>query len=559
MLTRLSVRNLAVVEKADAEFGPGLNIITGETGSGKSVLKGALGLALGARAAPSAVREGAAEARIEAEFQLSGDALAAVGGFLEQSGLPPCEDGSLLIRRTVQASGGGRIRVNDAAATGKTLRKLGSLLADLHGPDDSRALADGSVQRSMLDAYARTDRSEYSAAWAGLASASAALESLRRESGAGRDAEIERLRDTIAEIDEAALSPEDDGDALTARHAAAAHAAEIVEDASAACAALDGDDGQSAAAALISAGASIASMARFMPDAAEWRASAEAAVVQVQELSRAISGAASRIDADPETLASIDARLSLVRRLMRKYSAAGVQDVIDARNAAAARLEILENIGGRIAAQEKAVADARRAVDAAGAALSAARRKGAAKLAAAVTAELRGLGFLKAFFDVSVEKTEPSPSGCDAVEFMFGPNPGEPSRPLGEIASSGEMARVLLAVETVLAGVDSTPLLFFDEIDSNISGETGRAVGERLRRVAAVRQVIAITHLPQSAVYGARHLAVSKSVSGGRTRSSVTLLEGEARAAEIARMLGGGAPASAAAHARELLAAAKRG
>ncbi len=548
------MRNLAVVEDAEASFCPGLNVITGETGSGKSVLKGALELALGARADASAVREGAAEARVEAEFNLSGAALSAVAEVLEEADLPPCENGTLSIRRTVCASGGGRIRVNDASATGRTLRRIGSLVADLHGPEDSRAMADGSVQRRLLDSYAGADLSACAAAWSALSSARKALDSLKN-GVADFAAEAESLRWAVDEIDAASLT-EDDEEPLSARHAAAAHAAEIVEDASAAAEALDGDGGSSAAAALLEAENRLAAAARHFPEAAEWREAAASAVAQIQELARTVTDAVSRIDADPESLAALDERVSLVKRLKRKY-APTVAEILELRDAKAARLDDIEHRAERLEALEKEVAEAEKRVRAEGAALSAIRRKAAKNLAAAVTAGLHGLGFLKSGFSVSVEPGEPSSCGCDEIRFMFAPNPGEPARPLGEIASSGEIARVMLAAESVLAEHGSVPTLFFDEMDSNIGGETGRAVGERLRETAKHRQVIAITHLPQSAVFGDRHLAVSKSVSGGRTRARIDLLEGDALVKEIARMLGDSAEGSAAAaHARELIASA---
>lgn len=551
MLTRLSVRNLAIVESADVEFGGGLTVITGETGAGKSVLMGALELVLGARADASTVRDGAKEARIEATFAVPG----VVDAFLDAAGLPPCEDGVLLVRRAISATGGGRVHVNDAATTVQTLRALGKLLVDVHGPNDHQSLLEEGFQRGVLDAHGRLDTSAYAAAWARLADLRAQRADLQ-----GDDADVaetcERLRYAVDELDAAQLTPEDD-DELPARHAAAAHAAEILDCANAATAALSEAD-DSAAAALVGAGARVREMARFHEAAGAWGETIERLTVEVQELAQEIADSVSRLDADPEALQALDDRLSLVQRLKRKYACPDVAALLALRDERARRLADLEGRGARLAALADEIAAAEAAVRAAGAKLTAARTKAAARLARAVTKELHGLGFLRAGFDVLLAPHAPDATGCDAVDFLFAPNPGEAARPLREIASTGEIARVMLAVKTVVAEHDAIPVLVFDEIDSNIGGEVGRAVGEKLRAIARHHQVIAITHLPQSAVYGARHLAVAKAVSGGRTRSTIQPLEGEARVAEIARMLGGTSLTSVVEqHARELLSRAQ--
>ena len=551
MLTRLSVRNLAIVESADVEFGGGLTVITGETGAGKSVLMGALELVLGARADASTVRDGAKEARIEAAFAVPG----VVDAFLDAAGLPPCEDGVLLVRRAISATGGGRVHVNDAATTVQTLRALGKLLVDVHGPNDHQSLLEEGFQRGVLDAYGRIDAKDYTTAWTTLSDLRAKLAELQGDSTDVAE-ECERLRYAVEELDAAKLTSEDD-DELPARHAAAAHAAEILDCANAATAALSEAD-DSAAAALIGAGARVREMARFHEAAGAWGETIERLTVEVQELAQEIADSASRLDADPEALQALDDRLSLVQRLKRKYACPDVAALLALRDERARRLADLEGRGARLAALADEIAAAEAAVRAAGAKLTAARTKAAARLARAVTKELHGLGFLRAGFDVSLAPHAPDATGCDAVDFLFAPNPGEAARPLREIASTGEIARVMLAVKTVVAEHDAIPVLVFDEIDSNIGGEVGRAVGEKLRAVARHHQVIAITHLPQSAVYGARHLAVAKAVSGGRTRSTIQPLEGEARVAEIARMLGGTSLTSVVEqHARELLSRAQ--
>ena len=558
MLRGLKVDNLAIVEHAEAEFGEGLTVITGETGAGKSVFMGALTLALGARADASAVRDGCREARIEAEFDADG-----MAAFLEEQGLPIGEEGLLLVRRVISASGGSRVWINDSATSVQTLRALGERLVDIHGPNDRRSLVDEDFQRETLDRYGRVDQSGYGKAWRELSDLKARRAAL--EGAVDVADEIERLRNSLEEIDAAKLT-EDDEEVLTARHAAAAHAAEIVESANAATAALAGDGGEaaygggegSAADLLIAAGGNLREMAKYHEAANEWGEELERIITSVQELSRAIADSVSRIDADPETLQALDDRISLVRRLKRKYSCQTVADLLELREGRAQKLSDLEDRDEKIRELEVQIAAAEKKVEKEGAALSAARRKAGTKLGAAVTAELRGLGFLKAGFAVAREAQPPDATGCDRIVYRFEPNPGESARPLAQIASTGEIARVMLAVKAVIAEQDAIPVLVFDEIDANIGGETGRAVGEKLRTVAQHHQVVAITHLPQSAVYGNRHFVVAKSVSGGRTRSAIRAVSGEDRVHEIARMLGGEKASSVVVrHARELLALAK--
>ena len=558
MLRGLKVDNLAIVEHAEAEFGEGLTVITGETGAGKSVFMGALTLALGARADASAVRDGCREARIEAEFDADG-----MAAFLEEQGLPPGEDGLLLVRRVISASGGSRVWINDSATSVQTLRALGERLVDIHGPNDRRSLVDEDFQRETLDRYGRVDQSGYAKAWRELSDLKARRTAL--EGAVDVADEIERLRNSLEEIDAAKLT-EDDEDVLTARHAAAAHAAEIVSAANAATGALAGDGGEatygggegSAADLLIAAGGNLREMAKYHEAANEWGDELERIITSVQELSRTIADSVSRIDADPETLQALDDRISLVRRLKRKYSCQTVADLLELRERRAQKLSDLEDRDEKIRELEVQIAAAERKVEKEGTVLSAARRKAGTKLGAAVTAELRGLGFLKAGFAVAREAQPPDATGCDRIVYRFEPNPGESARPLAQIASTGEIARVMLAVKAVIAEHDAIPVLVFDEIDANIGGETGRAVGEKLRAVARHHQVVAITHLPQSAVYGNRHFVVAKSVSGGRTRSAIRAVSGEDRVHEIARMLGGEKASSVVVrHARELLALAQ--
>ena len=528
MLKRLTVSNLAIVERAEAEFASGLNVITGETGSGKSVLIGALDLALGGKADAGAVRDGAKEAEVEAEFD------------------------ECVIRRTVTSSGRTRAWVDDESVTLGELRELGRRLVDIHGPRANQQVLEEGFQRSALDAYGSlaAETVAYAAAYAELGRIRGEIEALNASAAGDISGEMDMLRYQVDELAGAGLSPADED--IAARHAAAAHAGEIVEEANAVTEGLGGDEG--AAELLIRLQPHFRTLARHLPEAADWAAQAEELTLRVQELSRTVADAASRIDVGEDDLAELDARLTVVSKLRRKYGVSAVADLLALLDRKRARLDELEHRGERLEELERARAVAEGVVRKAGAKLTKARQAAGAKLAKAVTEELRDLGFLQAKFFVNLEAAAPEAHGCDRVVYMFEPNPGESARPLAATASSGEAARVMLALKSVLSAHDPVGLLVFDEIDANIGGEVGRAVGEKLRAVAGRHQVVAITHLPQSAAYGDRHLVVSKSVSGGRTRTEVASVKGEARVSELVRMLGGeGTTGAVRRHARELL------
>ena len=528
MLKKLTVRNLAIVEEAEAEFVSGLNVITGETGSGKSVLIGALDLALGGKAEATSVRDGAREAEVEAEFD------------------------DVVIRRTVTASGRSRAWVNDESVSIAELRELGRRLVDIHGPRANQLILEEGFQRASLDAYGALGavKDRYAAAFAEWTRIRGEIAALRSSAVGDIAGEMDMLSYQVEELAGANLSAEDED--LAERHAAAAHAEEIVDEANQVTEALGGDAG--AAEILIALGPRFRALARHLPEAADWGEQAEELTLRLQELSRSVADAASRVEVEPESLAELDARLTVVNRLKRKYGETGIGGLLGILEGKRARLDELEHRGERLEALERECATAEAAVRTAGAELTKRRKAVAKRLAEAVSGELRDLGFLQAKFSVALTPAEPEAQGCDQVVYMFEPNPGEVARPLAATASSGETARVMLALKGVLAAHDPVGLLVFDEIDANIGGEVGRIVGEKLRAVAACRQVVAITHLPQSAACGDRHLVVSKAVRGGRTRTRVACVDGAERVSEIVRMLGGeGSTGAVRRHAEELL------
>ena len=524
MLKRLTVSNLAVVERAEVEFDPALNVITGETGAGKSVLMGALELVLGGRAEASAVRDGAKEAEVEADF------------------------GETVVRRTVTREGRSRAWVNDESVSVAELKELGRALVDIHGPTANQKLAEEAFQRATLDADGKAAAAAraYAAEWARHVALKGEIDAL---ASAGGEEEAEMLRYQVNELEGAALT--DDDETLPERHAAAAHAEEIVANANAMTEALGGDRG--VADLLAALQPKFRATARHLPQAEDWTREADDITLRVQELSRTIADAVSALDGGEEDLASLDARLTLVSRLKRKYRAETVSRLTGILSEKKERLAAIEGRDGRLRDLQARLDAADAALRTAGAALTKARAAAGERLAKAVTQELKDLGFRRAKLFVALDAQEPDAHGCDRVVYMFEPNPGESARPLADIASSGEIARVMLALKVVTAAkrplpsLPSTPnpqpsplpTLVFDEIDANIGGEVGRVVGEKLRAVAAAHQVIAITHLPQSAVYGTRHLVVSKRVADGRTRTTLSPVAGDARVSEIARMLGG--------------------
>jgi len=552
MLSHLCVRNLAIVEQAEADFGPGLNVITGETGAGKSVLMGALDLVLGERADKTLIRDGASEASVDAVFDLDRVHAERIDALLEDAGLPLCESGQLVVRRTLSAASAGRCQINAGTTTAQVLRRIGTGLVDIHGPYDHQSLLAPDFQRDLLDAYGacRAPRAAYTEVWRTLHGIDAELQTLRGNAETFA-AELDRMQYVVDEISAAALTEADDEE-LVARHAETANAGAIVEQGSAVAAALlEGED--TLFDRLVQIRHILAELAHILPDAEAWLTDLDTLSNQTQELARAVIDRLQRIEADPALLQMLEERMALVQKLKRKYGRT-VIDILAAHAAAEARLAELASRESRIAQLEADRAAAEHSLTERATEITAARSQAAGKLAKAITKGLRDLGFLKAGFTIDLVPAKPAPHGADEVSFGFAPNPGESPRPLRAIASSGEIARVMLAVKAVLAEHDEIPVLVFDEIDANVGGETGRAVGLKLREVAAAHQVICITHLPQVAVYGSRHLVVAKQVKQNRTTTTIHPLDDEARADEIARMLGGRDLTSMTLdHAREML------
>ena len=549
MLTLLKIRNLALVDELVWELGPGLVGVTGETGAGKSVIVGALKLVLGERADKSLIRTGEDTCTVEAVFDLR-DA-AEINAVLAEGGLDPCDDGSLIVRRVIGQSAN-RQFVNDSPVTLNLLKRLGEHLVDLHGPHDHQSLLSTERQLSMLDAYAGSDAAldTYRVMWRSWRDKVSELEDLRLAESASTQ-ELDLLRHQVTEIDAAQLKPDEEDD-IADRYRRASNSTRLVELSGAAAAALGADEG-GVLSHLVEVQRLVRDLEKLDPSIRERTQGLENAVMELQELERSLADYAEDLDIDPAEASRLEERVNLFETLKRKYGG-DLAAVLAQRDRAAARLDAVENRGERLEQLGAEATALREATDKAGLALSAKRKKAAPKLAKEIAGQLKDLGFKQSSFELQVvSNKEPGSSGLEGIEFLFGPNPGEPLQPLRQIASSGEISRVMLAVKSALAEQDATPLMVFDEIDANVGGNIAEAVGHKMAAIGKARQVIAITHFPQVASLADSHFVVAKEVQDNRTKSSIRQITDEARIEELARMLGGKVE-SAREHARSLLA-----
>lgn len=554
MLRRLSVRNLAVVESAVAEFGAGLNVITGETGAGKSVLMGALRLLMGGRADRSVIRTGETEASVNAVFEF--EKCDEIDAILKEVDLPPCEEGVCIIRRTIHCEGAGRIRINDMHATAGCLRRLAPYLADIHGPNDNLSLLDGDFQLDLLTAYAQAEEELQSCkqCWHNLNDLRRAYTVLAGEPEA-RQEEMARLSDALEDI--RGVNPtEADGEALLQEHTEAANAEEVLSLGNRFLDELSEGE-RSVAQVLVELQRVLRNISRLLPDAESWSLQLDSVQTQLEEIASQASIRLSKIDNNPEHLEQLEQRLAAIQRLKRRYGPT-LEDVFAFAKASEARLCTIANAAGDILRLKEKITLAEAQYEEAAQRLHKKRMAAAPLLSEAITQELRALGFAQASFPIGFTRGPASAKGWDTITFAFEPNPGEAPRPLAAIASSGEIARVMLAVRVILARHDATPTLVFDEIDANIGGETSRRVGEKLRRLGQTTQILCITHQPQAAVYGHLHFRVHKKIEEGRTMTCISSLRATERPEEIARMLGGADfTPSTLQHASEMLAAVK--
>jgi DNA repair protein RecN (Recombination protein N) len=555
MLVSLRIRNLALIEDLTWELGPGFNTLTGETGAGKSILIDALSLLLGERADKTLIRTGADSCAVEAELDLRDtERLKEINALLEESGAEKCDGHALLLKRTVSTTGANRQFINGSPVPLQVLKQVGDRLVDVHGPHDHQSLLANEKQAELLDAYGKLG-----ALRAACAAAYRDLRRIEQEkaaldlSEAEREQRLSLLRHQVQEIKSAQLVEGEDA-RLDNEYRAASHAHQIVEQAGVIAGLLSEAEG-AVLTQLAQVERALTAWQRMDSSIADAEALNRDAIAQLTELLEMVRDRSERVDLDPAQLRHLEDRVNLVQSLKRKYG--GAIDLVLAFGAKAeAELAALEGRTEFLAALGRQEEAARQALDEAAARLGQARRKVSKPLAEKISQELRGLGFKKAIFEIALTATpQRGPTGGDHAEFIFAPNPGEAERPLRSIASSGEMARVMLAVKTTLAEVDEVPILIFDEVDANVGGETAAQVGRKLRGLGRSHQVLCITHLPQVAAQGGRHFAVEKKVKQNRTVTELTRLEGAAREQELARMLGG-QTAAARALAKSLLAEA---
>lgn len=532
MLTSLSIRDVVLIETLELEFGPGLGVLTGETGAGKSILLDALGLALGSRADSSLVRAGQAQAAVSAGFELAPDH--PVLALLDENGLAGEAGEPLAIRRLVRADGGSRAFVNDQPVSAGLLRELGAMLVEVHGQQDDRGLLNPRGHRALLDAFGRIDAAPAAAAWRRLCDAQDALAEARR---ACEEAERDRewLAHAVDELDR--LDPQPGEEATLAELRAAMQAgARLGEELAAIEALLQGSEG--GLAALRQAARRLDRIAGEHPLLAATLAALDRAVIEAAEAEAALESARDALAFDPARLEEAERRLFEIRALARKHKVE--PEALPAlKDALAARLGAIADGEQKLAALEAARIVANDDYDRAAAALGAARRAAAARLDAAVAAELAPLKLDLARFRTVLAEAEPSASGRDRVEFEVSTNPGAPFGPLVRIASGGELARFILALKVALHEESGSRTIVFDEVDRGVGGAVASAVGERLHRLAAAGQVLVVTHSPQVAARGASHLLIEKSHDGLVTRTGVQRLDAARRREEIARMLSG--------------------
>jgi DNA repair protein RecN (Recombination protein N) len=572
MLTTLRIKNLALVSDLTLGLEPGYNAITGETGAGKSIIIGALNLVLGERADRTLIRSGAESCSVEAVFDLS-KLHSPIPSFLSENGLEPCEEGQMVLKRIFTAAGANRQFINGSPATLQTLAALGEWLVDMHGPHDHQSLLHPSRQLIILDAFGglRELREEFAALVVRRGELEARKKSLVMDDRTHAQ-QLDLLRFQVNEIETAKLRAEEEAEVGQA-YQVTSNAARLLQLAQVALNLLSEGEGDliSQAGAV---GRTLSDLQKIDPEAAPLAALHGQAVDNLRELQAGLANYAERLEIDPARLHALEERLNLLHSLKRKYGST-LAEVIAFAGESRAKLVELEGHSETLAEIDRDMAALDIRITEKGAELSRRRRKLIPKLNEAATRQLADLGFQRCHFDAALHTDElvadsagshsgarmDAPrelrqTGFDRVEFQFSPNTGEPPRPLRAIASSGEMARVMLALKTVLASEDAVPVLVFDEVDANVGGETARVVGEKMRRIARQHQVLCITHLAPVAAAASTHYLVSKEVREGRTISEIRPLSRRERVEELARMLGG-ASDPARKHAEALLKAAQ--
>ncbi|HEY1953934.1 MAG TPA: DNA repair protein RecN [Gemmatimonadaceae bacterium] len=550
MLTELRIRNFAIIEQVTLPLAEGFNVLSGETGAGKSIIVGALGLLLGERASADLIRSGAEKATVEGVFDVTN--VKGIASLADERGID-VEDDTLVLKREISANGRGRAWINGATVTAGVLAEIGRELVNLHGQHDAQTLLDPESQRRILDAFGGAE------VQAGTVRAThSELTAVRREIAtlSSRRAEAEKradyLRHVAREIEEARLLPGEDVK-LEDEARLLENADELRTLASSLGEVLAGEEG-SVLSQLGAAQRPLTSIERIDPSAGRMQELFDTAFYALQELARSVEDYAASVDLDPARLGEVRQRRDRLYGLVKKYGPT-LDAVMEAGRAARAELDLVDTAGFDLANLTAREAAARRRLVGEAEKLSDMRLSAGKKLAKAVDVLLPSLGMPDGRFTVSLtSRDEPTAEGAEDVEFRVALNVGHEDRPLARVASGGELSRVMLALKTILARVDHVPTLIFDEVDAGIGGRVGLQVGDTLRRVAREHQVFAISHLPQIAARAHHHIVVAKGARGGVTTADITVLQGTGRVSEIARMLGGDPESKVSrAHAKELL------
>ncbi|GHF69429.1 DNA repair protein RecN [Seohaeicola zhoushanensis] len=532
MLRALEIRDMLIIDRLDIAFQPGLNVLTGETGAGKSILLDSLGFVLGWRGRADLVRQGAAQGEVTAVFEIGPDHPAQA--VLAEAGMGEAEE--LILRRVNTLDGRKTAYVNDRRASGEVLRALSDTLVELHGQQDDRGLLNPRGHREMLDAYGalEAERAAVRGAWRAVGAARAAVTATEETLEKVR-VEEEFLRHSVKELDKLAPEPGEEATLDTRRRAMQA-AERIRGDIARAYELMGTDAGEGALGDALRWLDGVADKAEGMLD--EPIAALNRAMIELGEAQSGVERALDSMSFDTGELETTEERLFAIRGLARKHGVAP-DDLAGHADALRTRLAALDAGDADLGRQRAELKAAEAAYDAAAKALSEARRKAAKALDKSVMAELAPLKMERAVFATEITEGEAGPDGRDVVQFTVATNPGAPSGPLNRIASGGELSRFLLALKVCLTGPDSGRTMIFDEIDRGVGGATADAVGRRLEQLAAGGQVLVVTHSPQVAARGAHHWRVAKNVKGGVTLSSVVPVAEEGRVDEIARMLAG--------------------
>ncbi len=555
MLTELRIKNFAIIESVTLPLAPGFNVLTGETGAGKSIIVGALGLLVGERATSELVRTGAERATVEGVFDVNGAHHLVAA--LDAKGIET-EDGTLVLKREVAAAGArARAWINGSPVTTSVLAEVGRLLVNVHGQHEAQALLDEESQRAILDLFGECAGGAAKVALAHheLLDARSAVKALRaRRDEAQKRADY--LQHVAKEIGEAKLKEGEDAKLGEEAHRLA-HAEELRSLAGEVNETLEGGD-ESVVRRLGQLQRQLSALQKIDTTTERLQSLYDAAYYALEELARETGAYAGAVDNDPARLEEVERRRDLIFRLVKKYGGS-IAAAMETGRTARAELDVLDTAALDLRGLDARVTTAENALDAAAAALTAKRRSAAAKLAKAVEALLPELGMPDGKFLVTlVPRSEIAASGAEDIEYRVALNVGHDARALSRVASGGELARVMLALKTILARLDHVPTLIFDEVDAGIGGKVGLMVGDAMRRVAEHHQVFAITHLPQIAARAHHHITVSKGAKGGVTTADITVLSGEDRVAEVARLLGGDPESKVSRdHAAELLAAGK--